>query len=78
MVRILSNSIQEVINPIFFCDVFTVIYCNLGTYFGTTVGSCRAILNRGVTGIFQGGGGSHCVKQYRHGVFATEYCRLFA
>ena len=25
-----------------------------------------------------GGGGSHCVKHYRHGVFATEYCRLFA
>ena len=25
-----------------------------------------------------GGGGSHLVKQYRHGVFATEYCRLFA
>ena len=23
-------------------------------------------------------GGSHWVKQYRHGVFATEYCRLFA
>ena len=23
-------------------------------------------------------GGSHCVKHYRHGVFATEYCRLFA
>ena len=22
-------------------------------------------------------GGSHCVKHYRHGVFATEYCRLF-
>ena len=26
----------------------------------------------------KGGGGSHCVKHYRHGVFATEYCRLFA
>ena len=25
-----------------------------------------------------GGGESHCVKHYRHGVFATEYCRLFA
>ena len=25
-----------------------------------------------------GGWGSHCVKHYRHGVFATEYCRLFA
>ena len=25
-----------------------------------------------------GGGGSHCVKHYRHGVFATKYCRLFA
>ena len=24
-----------------------------------------------------GGGGSHCVKHYRHGVFTTEYCRLF-
>ena len=24
-----------------------------------------------------GGGESHCVKQYRHGVIATEYCRLF-
>ena len=23
-------------------------------------------------------GGSHCVKHYRLGVFATEYCRLFA
>ena len=23
-------------------------------------------------------GGSHWVKQYRHGIFATEYCRLFA
>ena len=23
-------------------------------------------------------GGSHCVKHYRHGVFAAEYCRLFA
>ena len=22
--------------------------------------------------------GSHCVKNYRHGDFATEYCRLFA
>ena len=22
-------------------------------------------------------GGSHCVKHYRHGVFVTEYCRLF-
>ena len=33
---------------------------------------------QGVARIFQGGGGSHCVKQYRHGVFATEYCRLFA
>ena len=22
-------------------------------------------------------GGSHCVKHYRYGVFATEYCRLF-
>ena len=33
----------------------------------------------GVARIFQrGGGGSHWVKQYRHGVFATEYCRLFA
>ena len=28
----------------------------------------------------KGGGerGSHCVKHYRHGVFATEYCRLFS
>ena len=25
----------------------------------------------------KGGGGSHCVKHYRHGVFTTEYCRLF-
>ena len=25
----------------------------------------------------KGGGGSHCVKHYRHGVFATEYCTLF-
>ena len=33
---------------------------------------------RGVTRIFQRGGGAHCVKHYRHGVFATEYCRLFA
>ena len=23
-------------------------------------------------------GESHCVKHYRHGVFATKYCRLFA
>ena len=23
-------------------------------------------------------GGSHWVKQYRHGVYATEYSRLFA
>ena len=23
-------------------------------------------------------GGSHCVKHYRHGVFATEYYRLFS
>ena len=22
-------------------------------------------------------GGSHCVKQYCHGIFTTEYCRLF-
>ena len=30
--------------------------------------------NRGVARIFQmGEGGSHCVKHYRHGVFATEY-----
>ena len=36
--------------------------------------------NRDVARIFlrRGGGGSHWVKQYRHGVFATEYCRLFA
>ena len=34
--------------------------------------------SRGVGRIFQRGGGSHWVKQYRHGVFATEYCRLFA
>ena len=26
----------------------------------------------------KGGGGSHCVKHYRHGVFATEYYRLFS
>ena len=25
-----------------------------------------------------GGGGSNWVIQYRHGVFATEYCKLFA
>ena len=25
----------------------------------------------------KGGGGSKWVKQYRHVVFATEYCRLF-
>ena len=25
-----------------------------------------------------GGGGSYWVKQYRQGVFATKYCRLFA
>ena len=31
---------------------------------------------RGVARIFQRG--SHCVKHYRHGVFATDYCRLFA
>ena len=37
-------------------------------------GACR-----GVARIFQrGGGGSHCVKHYRHGVFDKEYCRLFA
>ena len=35
-------------------------------------------LFKGVARIFQRGGGSHCVKHYRHGVFATEYCRLFA
>ena len=36
-------------------------------------------VTRGVARIFQGErGGSHWVKQYRHGVFATEYCRLFA
>ena len=35
-------------------------------------------LSRGVARIFQRGGGSHCVKHYRHGVFATEYGRLFA
>ena len=28
--------------------------------------------------VSKGGGGSHCVKHYRHGVVATEYCRLFA
>ena len=27
---------------------------------------------------FSKGGGSHWVKQYRNGVFATEHCRLFA
>ena len=27
---------------------------------------------------FSKGGRSHWVKQYRHGVFAPEYCRLFA
>ena len=27
---------------------------------------------------FSKGGGSHCVKHYRHGVFATEYYRLFS
>ena len=33
-------------------------------------------VTRGVTRIFQGErGGSHWVKQYRHGVFAAEYCR---
>ena len=26
----------------------------------------------------KGGGGLHWVKQYRYGVFTTEYCRLFA
>ena len=31
-----------------------------------------------VARIFQrGGGGSHCVKHDRHGVFTTEYYRLF-
>ena len=36
---------------------------------------------RDVARIFQrggGGGGGHCVKHYRHGVFATEYYKLFA
>ena len=39
-----------------------------------------SFLGMGVARIFQrgGGGGSHCVKHYRHGVFATEYCRLFS
>ena len=27
---------------------------------------------------FSKGGGAHCVKHYRHGVFDKEYCRLFA
>ena len=38
------------------------------------------LLHRGVARIFQrrGGRGSHWINQYRHGVFATEYCRLFA
>ena len=47
--------------------------------------SSRDALYRGVARILQRGGGgggvrgvSHWVKQYRHGVFATEYCRLFA
>ena len=37
------------------------------------------LLNQGRSQDFSkgGGGGSHWVKQYRHGVFATEYCRLF-
>ena len=26
----------------------------------------------------KGGGGSLCVKHYRHGFFATEYYRLFS
>ena len=35
-------------------------------------------LFKGVARIFEGGGGSHCVKHYRHGVFATEYYRLLS
>ena len=39
---------------------------------------CMQGLKQGRCQDFSKGGGSHWVKQYRHGVFATEYCSLFA
>ena len=50
---------------------------NMYTVRLTTEDTCK---NQGHSQDFSkgGGGGSHCIKHYHHGIFTTEYCRLFA
>ena len=61
---------------------------NIGAFFSFAICSGLMISSldsgskgpaRGVARIFQrGGGGSHCVKHYPRGVFATEYYSPFS
>ena len=60
-----------------FCLLSSLKLKEVSTLEVSTLTRCPSLRDHGRSQEFSKGG-SHWVKQYNHGVFATEYCRLFA